>query len=211
MSMDDMEVVADRLVRSLIRRTPLEYTREIDNVTGKEARAPNRIFIEKVFGIRTAVVVPVAPDLETSAALLLQFDGRLEGSSYFLEFGAGLMLPSDFDSDDGLGGVLAQLGANYYLTQTNVSPYIGGGLSPRLTFGDFSGAGLTANGQFGLMFMRHASSRLYVEVRVDQNLLPLSRDTYDDDYYYMPGAMPPEDDDDAVWPTEFSLALGIGW
>lgn len=212
MSMDDMEVVSDRLTRSLIRRTPLEYTRELDNVTGKEARAPNRIFVEKVFGLRTAVVVPVASDLETTAGLMLQFDGRLEGSSYFLEFGAGIALPSDFDSDDGFGGVLAQIGASYYLTSTNVSPYVGGGFSPRLMFGDFTGAGLTANGQFGVMFMRQASSRLYVELRVDQNLLPLSRDTYDyDDYDYSTNMPRPEDEDDAVWPTEFSLAVGIGW
>jgi len=221
MSLDDMEQVSDRVASSLYRRTPLEYTQTIDNVTGKEMRAPNRMFAEKVFGLRTAVVMPFASGLDPTAGLLAEFDGRLEGTSYFLEFGAGFMIPSDLDDnydDDNatVGALMAHLGGSYYLSNSTVAPYLGGGVSPRIMFGDYSGAGFTVLGKVGLMFMRQSSSRLYVEVEVDQNLLPLSRDyDYYDNEVWNPDTMMYEatdrPDDSDVLPTELSLAVGIGW
>jgi hypothetical protein len=213
MSLDDLEVVSERIATSLHKRTEIEHTMTIDTVTAKEAARKNRMFAEKVIGIRTAVVVPLAADLSADPMLLAQFDSRLEGESYFLEFAAGLMLPSQFDTDDGIGGLVGHLGGSLYLTHTAVSPYVGAGVSPRLVFGDYSGAGLTANGHFGVMFMRHASSRLYAEIRVDQNLLPLSPDyDYDDEYYNSEtGMYEYTGSNDKIWPTEISLGVGIGW
>jgi hypothetical protein len=120
------------------------------------------------------------------------------------------MLPSNFDdggNSASVGGLVGQLGASYYLTHTSVSPYIGAGVSPRLLFGDYSGAGLTVGGQIGVMFMRQASTRIYVEGRVDQNVLPLSTSYYDD-YDIETGEYADGDD---VFPTEISIAVGIGW
>jgi hypothetical protein len=209
MSLDDMQAVSERIAISLHRRTELEHTQTLDNVTEKEAKRPTRTFAENVAGFRTAVVLPFAPDLDTAPMLLGQFDMRLEGRSYFIEFAAGLMLPSQFDGSESrasIGGLVGQLGASYYLSHTSVSPYVGGGLSPRLIFGDYNGAGLTVGGQFGLMFMRQASTRIYIEVRLDQNVLPLSTDygSYDE-YPYE------EISSDDVFPTELSFAVGIGW
>lgn len=211
MSLDDMQAVSERIAMALHRRTELEHTQTLDTVTEKEATRPTRTFAEKVAGFRTAVVLPFVPDYDPAPMLLGQFDLRLEGQSYFIEFAAGLMLPSDFD-DDGdrisVGGLVGQLGASYYLTHTSVSPYIGGGVSPRLMFGDYSGAALTVGGQFGVMFMRQSSTRIYAEVRLDQNVLPLSTDyrsEYDENGQYI------ELDSDDVFPTELSFAVGIGW
>jgi hypothetical protein len=210
-SLDDLEPVADRIAGSLIRRTPLEHTRELDNITEKEARAPNRLFAEKVFGARTGLVMPFGKDVHADPALFAMFDGRLETDSYFLEFGGGLMLPSQFDSDDeGIGGLLGLIGGAYYLSHTSVAPYLGAGLSPRLMLGAYSGAALTANGRFGVMFMRMSSSRIYVEVGVDQHLLPLSLDWRGERWDPETGTYTSVDDDD-VWPTELSAAVGIGW
>jgi len=211
LSLDDMQTVAERIAASLYRRTELEHTQTIDNVTEKEAKRPTRTFAEKVVGVRTAVVFPFAPDLDTAPMLLGQFDMRLEGQSYFIEFGAGLMLPSDFDDNSNrasVGGLVGQLGASYYLTHTSVSPYIGAGVSPRLLFGDYSGAGLTVGGQAGLMFMRQSSTRIYIEARLDQNVLPLSGRDYDS---YDPLTGDYDNGNDDVFPTELSFAVGIGW
>lgn len=208
MSLDDLEVVSERIAISLHRRTEMQHTMTIDNVTGKEATPKNRMFAEKVAGVRTGVVVPIAEDLSMDPMLLAQFDMRLEGESYFLEFALGLMLPSQFE-DGGIGGLVGHLGGSFYLSHTAVSPYVGAGVSPRLVFGDYSGAGLTANGHFGLMFMRHSSTRLYVEIRVDQNLLPLTPeyDYYDCEY----DGTNCDESGDKIWPTELSLGVGIGW
>jgi hypothetical protein len=212
MSLDDMEPVAERIARSLHKRTPLEETRDLDNITGKEARAPNRVFAEKVFGIRTGMALPVGKDVDADAALFLEFDGRLEGKSYFIEFGAGFMLPSQMDdSDEGIGGLISLIGGSFYLSETNVAPYLGAGLSPRIMLGAFSGAALTANGHIGLMFMRMSSSRIYAEIGVDQHLIPLAPDYYDDEYYDPDTGTYRSIDSDEVWPTELSVAVGVGW
>lgn len=210
MSLDDMQAVSDRVAISLHRRTELEHTQTLDNVTEKEATRPTRTFAEKVVGFRTGVIIPFVPDHDPAPMLLGQFDMRLEGQSYFIEFGVGLMLPSDFDGGGdrvSVGGLVGQLGASYYLTHTSVSPYIGAGLSPRLIGGDYNGAALAVGGQLGLMFMRQASTRIYIEARLDQNVLPLSTDfgsQYENGMYIEP-------DNDDVYPTELSIAAGIGW
>lgn len=211
MSLDDMEPVAERMASALHRRTPIENTRDLDNVTAKEARAPNRLFAEKVFGIRTGMALPFGKHVDADPALFAQFDGRLEGRSYFLEFAGGLMLPSQFGGDDeGIGGLVGLIGGAYYLSHTEVAPYLGMGLSPRIMFGAYSGAALTANGRLGLMFMRMSSSRIYIEAGVDQHLLPLSPDLFDDRYDPITDRYVDPDEDD-VWPTEASVAVGIGW
>jgi hypothetical protein len=131
----------------------MKYTRTIDNITGKEAHGSNRLFLEKIFGVRTAVMLPLAQHLHSDAALSLMFDGRLETDDYFLEFGAGFLLPSHEQSAS-LAALMLQFGASYYLTHSSVSPYIGAGVSPRAMLGDYAGAAFTVNAQLGLMFMR---------------------------------------------------------
>jgi hypothetical protein len=214
-SMDDMEPVADRIAAGLIRRTPLDQTRTRTNVIGNETHAPNRLFAEKVFGVRTGVVFPFARHLDTNASLTLEFDGRLESDApYFLEFAAGFMLPStSSDSNDGIGGLTTMLGASYYLGDGNVAPYIGGG-SPRIMLGSYEGVALTAHAQFGIMLMRWSSSRLYMELGIDQHVIGLRPEGYGDDSFdssngVATGSDP--DDPDKVWPTEFSVHAGIGW
>src|SRR5690606_15838981 len=103
------------------------------------------------------------------------FDARLEAKSYFLEFGAGVLLPSSsaYESEEQLayGGVVGEIGASYYLMHTDVSPYVGAGVMPRVL--SASPANLAVYGQAGFMFFRTSSSRLYAELRVAQNVTPM--------------------------------------
>jgi hypothetical protein len=208
-SLDDMEVVSERIAASLARRTPLQHTRTIGTVIGREAQAPNRLFLEKIFGARVAGTYILARHLEKRAALSLMFDGRLETADYFLEFGAGFLISSPSNQDSAsLGALLMQLGGSYYLGHGSVSPYVGIGVSPRIAFGDYEGIGFTANGQLGVMFLREASTRFYLELRVDQNLMPL--EPRFNDYTYVDG-VPVIDHRGKVLPTELSVAAGIGW
>jgi hypothetical protein len=202
LSLDDMEVVSERIAVALVRRTDTKYTRSIDTITGKEARAGNRLFLEKIFGLRTAVIQPLAKHLHSTAALSLMFDGRLETDDYFLEFGAGFLVPSGARSSS-LAALMLQFGASYYLTHSSVSPYLGVGASPRIMLGDYAGTALTVNAQLGLMFMRESSTRMYVELRVDQHLLPLNSGWSDSSDLPYTGP--------SVRPTEFGFAAGIGW
>ncbi|MBI5511977.1 MAG: hypothetical protein HY903_24735 [Deltaproteobacteria bacterium] len=205
-SLDDMEQVAERLAKALVNRTTPEATRTIHNVTRTEGRAPNRTYSEKVMGLKTAFILPMARGLEFQPAMSLQFDGRFEGELGFLEFGIGLTLPTMTDDDkDSLGGLFAEFGGSYYLADANVSPYVGGGVIPRLYWGVGDGGVRAAlYGQGGVMFMRESSTRLYTELRVAQNVLPYTSSGYD----YITDQPKPKHD---YYPTEVSLQVGIGW
>lgn len=196
MSLDDMEFVAERIARALYGRKPLRETRTLGSVTAAEGRAPNRTFVEKVMGFKLNTTQPIASGKDFDTHMSLLFDGRLESERYFLEFGAGLVLPTGSrESDVQYGGLIAEMGASYYLANANVSPYVGAGLAPSILAGDdVGGLRLAAYGQAGVMALRESSSRVYSELRVGQFLLPFEGEN--GRRYY---------------PTELTLGLGIGW
>jgi len=210
LSLDDMEVVSERVAAALWRRTPIENTRSIDNITGKEGRAPNRLFLEKIFGARFAMVLPVANHLDPQATMLIGFDARLEQHDYFFELGAGLLVPNEVDHKRSISGLVGQLGGSYYLSHTSISPYVGAGLSPRIFFGMYEGVGMAVNAHVGLMFMRESSTRIYLEFQIDQNLISASPES---SYYYdnFSSASGNSVVRRNVLPTEFSLAAGLGF
>jgi hypothetical protein len=189
-SLDDMELVSQRMAAALATRAGALAQRG----------PPRRAHTEKLFGARFALVMPQARRLETQASLLGQFDVRLERNRYFIELAAGFWLPSQTNARQGLGGFVGHVGASYYLLQdSSVSPYIGLGVSPRWFAGEYKGPGLALNAHVGVMFMREAPTRLYAELRVDQNLMRArSRD---------------RDAEDAreVLATELSIAVGLGF
>jgi hypothetical protein len=202
-SWDDLPEVSARLARALHERVPPEKTRTLSTVTQRETRSPARVAAEEVVGFKTFLDRPLGSGFEP--ILGLGFDARFEQERYFLEFGFGMLISSDSThSRDGYGGLYSEFGASYYLASANVSPYVGAGLSPRLVWsgGESSPANLAAWGQLGVMFLRTSSTRIYVDLRLTQNLLPLQRDMGDE----LPGAP-----DDMRYPTEVSLGVGLGW
>ena len=204
-SLDDMEPISVRLARALVRRTSPELTRTLRDVTKREGQAPNRTFTEKVMGLKTAVIWPRAGDETFDASISLQFDGRLEKQWGFLEFGAGVVIPTDGTDRDGLGGVFAEFGGSLYVVEADVSPYIGAGVLPRLYFtSDGGGANAAAYGQVGIMFMRESSSRLYAELRVMQSLTPIEEDENWD-------SLTGETYTQSIHPLEIALQIGVGW
>ena len=61
------------------------------------------------------------------------------------------------------------------------------------------------------MFMRSSSTRIYAELQIDQNLIPLSpASRYEYDYNTNTGSYG-TDGRKKVLPTELSLAVGIGF
>lgn len=198
-SLDDMELVSLRMAAALVQRAPVQ-SRGGGPAPG-QAERPKRLYAEKLFGVRFAVVMPVARHLETQASLLSQFDVRLERGHYFIELAAGFWLPSETNTRQGLGGWVGQLGGSYYLARESVSPYIGLGISPRWFAWEFRGAGLAINAHVGVMFMRELSTRMYAELRVDQNLMrPHQRAGSED-----------SSGSRDVLPTELSAAVGLGF
>lgn len=207
-SLDDMEQVMTRLARALIWRQPVLGTMTLDTVTVTEGKRPNRTFSERVVGLKTGLTYAVAAGKSLSPMMSLQFDTRLEGRVYFVEFGAGVTIPADSATNrTQMGGVFAEFGGSYYLNNDSTSLYVGGGVSPRLFLsGDDGGARCAFYGQAGVMFMRESSTRLYAEIRVSQNVLPYSEREYD-----AYSGLSSSSSDRNYYPTEFALQLGVGW
>ncbi len=205
-SLDDVQPVSVRLARALVRRTTPEETRTIRDVTKRETQRPNRTFTEKVMGLKSAVAWPRASGITFDPSLSLQFDGRLETSAGFLEFGAGAVIPTNGSDRDGLGGVFAEFGGSLYLSETSASPYVGIGFVPRLYFTSHGGGAQAAGyAQAGVMFMRESSSRVYVEFRATQSLTPIEEDSgYD---YYTGASLGTR----KLYPRELGLQVGVGW
>jgi hypothetical protein len=199
-SIDDMEPVADRIAASLYTQTPLEETRTRHNVTGIETRRSNRMFSEKVFGFRSGVTWPMGRHVDPRASIDLEFDCRLDADAYFLEFAGGFLIPSSDRGASTISGLTLMIGGSYYLTEDDIAPYIGAGLSPRIMSGGVDGAGLAVRLQLGLMLMRWSSSRLYGELGVDQHLIGISSYEYGTTSSWS-----------HVWPTELSFRVGVGW
>jgi hypothetical protein len=220
-TLDDLEPVSDRVARSLVNRLPLDETQTIDDVTINETKARNRTFVEKVLGIKTVVSWPVDFTHRYEPSVGLMFDGRLEGKQYFLEFGVGFLIPpslGDAERHAEIGGLIAEIGASYYLAHTSVSPYIGGGITPRLIALDHAlysgeghaGANVALYAQAGLMFMRESSSRVYVDFRIGQNVMPLRYSGYCDSYEVSYGECR-NTGRGSYYPLELGLEAGIGW
>ncbi len=201
-SHDDLDVVTERMAKALwLEVTPRE-TRTPETVTRQETRPTNRVSSEKVMGLKASYIQGFATDLKLKPMLGFGFDGRIESDIYFIEFGVGVLIPAQSysPSREGYGGVYSEFGASLYLTQSDVSPYVGAGFLPRFIITDENaGAQFAAYGQLGLMFMRSSSTRLYVDVRAAQSLTPVS---FGDHY---------ENDDTDARPFELGLQVGIGW
>jgi hypothetical protein len=211
--LDDVQPAANRMSQALVKRTSIEQTMTIKNVTQSEGRAHNRTFTEKVMGFKTSLTTPFTSDLELAPMLALQFDGRFETDSYFLEFGAGATIPTDSNDRRGYGGLFAEFGGSAYLGPEGTPLYLGAGIIPRLFFSsDAGGVAAAVYGQVGLMFMRTSSTRLYIELRVAQNAMPIKFKTSTK----LPVA--PTNSSGSVYtseiskyPTELALQVGIGW
>lgn len=207
--LDDIEPTSDRLAKALVAQRAPSKTVTPDNVTRTEAKRPNRTWSDKVTGFKTGFTYPIGWSEEISPMMNAGFALRVEGAQHFLEFGVGLTLPATPDSPDRLtyGGVYGEIGASFYLTHSSTSPYAGFGVMPRLMSRTVTN--LAPYGQAGVMFFRESTTRLYLDLRVAQNLLPVgfegdtSYDSSTDHYTSTP--------ERRLYPTELTLHVGIGW
>jgi hypothetical protein len=202
--LDDVEPASDRLAKSLVHKRPPTETRTLDNVTTTEGIAPKRVSTARVAGFKGGFVYPIGWKERLQPMMSVGFDLRLEGENHFLELGVGFAVPAGTESAAAYGGLWSEIGASFYLMHEATSPYIGLGLMPRLMSKDVTN--LAAYGQGGMMFFRDASTRLYTDLRIAQNLLPVGFSGCDPDVapYTVCGTR-------RLYPTEISLNIGLGF
>jgi len=213
-SLDDMEPVAERLATAVSAETSTDETRTHRNVTGRETQAKNRVFNEKVVGIKAQLDMPFAKDVKIAPPVGLGVNFKLEADAWFMEFGAGFLIPTPAEDDQAtMGGLVSEIGGSFYITDSEVSLYAGAGAMPRILFsrGGEAGANIALYGQFGAMFARSSSSRFYTDLRVAQNVtkVPLAIEIAPADPLDVFGEA--TYDRFTAYPTEIILEFGIGW
>ena len=214
-SLDEMEIAVARLARSLAWRQPMF------DAPGMPAPAAASTLPQspqpptsypKAFGMKTALIFPLASGRSIAPMMAAQFDGRMGNRDSFIEFGVGAAIPSSASSGSDvieMGGVFVELGGSFYLSDGPIAPYLGAGLSPRIWIVDnpnisdgSSGATCVAYGQAGITFTRDSRARVYAELRVNQYILGLANKVATADGTQTNGT---------YHPTELALQLGIGW
>ncbi len=198
-SLDDAVPVCQRLSEALVHKSDPVSLVDRHSVTSFEATAsaqPNRLGPEAILGVKTIFAMPLA-STGVNPIGGVAFDARFEFERFFFEVGGGILIPAVVSSSNATyGGLTSEIGASYYLAETDTAPYVGGGLQPRIVFSG-SVFNLAPYAQVGVMFSRKSSTRFYVDARVSQNLLPVTST------YGLSGG--------SVYPTELALQLGIGW
>jgi hypothetical protein len=206
-TLDDLEPGSERLARALRGHQSTSETRTIDNVTLTEKTPPNRLGSQKVAGFKGSFTYPVGWGNSISPMMSASFDLKLESLNHFIQFGIGFTIPAG-DYDYSYGGVFVDIGGSFYLSQASTAPYVGFGVMPGL-MSSSSVASLVAYGQAGLMMFREGATRMYADVRVGQNLLPLTFTTYPEGDSYTTAF--PEPVEKALFPTEITLSIGMGF
>ncbi|MFT3840682.1 MAG: hypothetical protein QM723_27075 [Myxococcaceae bacterium] len=196
--LEEAPTLVPRLADSVYRQVPLEETRDRHNVSLAESQGGAlRVGNQRMLGVKLSFGAPVSGNASFNGMGSIGFDARFEREHYFVELGANLILPGP-GTNKSYGGAGADLGIDYFITNSDTAFYFGGGILPRLLFSDGMNSPLNVAPylQLGLLFDRSARMRLYADVRVAQNLLPVRE-----------GSGTPVD----TYPTELTVQVGIGW
>ena len=208
--LDDVEPTSERIAKALVSHEATGATQTIDTVTKTEGRRPNRTWSEKVTGFKAGFTYPIGWGHEISPMMNAGFSARVEGGEHFLEFGVGVILPANASDAQHrtYGGVYGDIGANFYLAHSSTSPYLGFGVMPRLMSSEVTN--LAPYVQSGLMFFRESSTRMYLDLRVAQNVLPVGFSGSGGQYDSASGSYT-STPELHLYPTELTLHVGVGW
>jgi hypothetical protein len=212
------EVAAPRLADALTGRRSMADTANYGNVIGSEARPPEKRSGEFVIGGGIAGISMPAADVVMAPAVNLFAFYETTDWGIGLQFHARDADPSSYQPATFVG---LSVGARYYLSDKNIAPLIGGGMSVlRLeeyqhvggNTNQLTGSGISAYGEVGLEFFRLHKTHLIATVRADAPFYKLHRNS--DTTYYFDGvsAVPAAPVGASTrYDVPISLNLGIGF
>jgi hypothetical protein len=178
-SIEEVEVAAPRIADAIVHGVPLVETEKVDNLVGPETRQPKSKagkvhFALGLLGMAPPLNVGVSP----SPGMIL--DTHYETGSQRLEltgsfrFAAG----SGDNTNPQASAVLFSIGTRYFTSDTDFSPYVGGGLSwgyyelklpasDSIGYTDAQSSGLGAYVDAGFEILRTHHAHLALGARVD--------------------------------------------
>jgi hypothetical protein len=202
---EEVPVGAPRIAQAIVLDVPTESTQKVDNLVGEETRAPKPKPGTTHFALGLIGVLPPL-DQALSPAPGVDIDVHHETGDGRWEFGGSMRFGADGgnNSAPSMGFFMLGMGGKHFTSDSDVSPYIGGGLTwtylhlsaPGLGFqGD--GNGLGAYGEVGLEVMRTHHAHIAFGARLDVPFFSLNDNgsVYDSNgnftfvatkYYYAP-------------------------
>lgn len=209
----DIEESSERIAKSLFNKIPVSETMTATTVTRREGMGHNKLFSEKVSGVKMSGLYPLdASETEKMNAMVtIGYNMKMESEKFFLEFGAGATLPGGmFERDTrSYGGNYFELGVSGYPVRNNFLLYVGGGVKPFFNWLRDLEMGLAPYAHIGFISPRRYKARFYAAFVVAQNIIPVTTEvrTLVEDSYYTDYDYKYVDS----YPTEVGIQFGIGF
>ncbi|HEX7510556.1 MAG TPA: hypothetical protein VF335_04600, partial [Chitinivibrionales bacterium] len=206
----DIEESTERIALSLFQKLSIEKTRGMYNITRREGMGYNQLYAHRSKGFKMGLLKPVSKDTTFSTIVSLGFDYKVDLNRYYLEFGVGGRLPTGLavDTVRNYGGNYFELGGGYYIADAPFGVFAGAGLIPFFNWGDINGSFLAVPlyVQIGISTPRNSSVRFFGDLRIAQNLIPVTTGSWTSSDYYSSGLKKRQD-----YPTEIGFEMGISW
>ncbi len=154
-SMEESAVAAPRLAASLVYDHPLEDSPRVDNLPGEETRKNEKKPGEFLWGV--GLVGASLPTADSYAAPGIELTGYYETPRYAFGFSARGAETGNATTDSSFASL--STGGRSFTSDTNFSPFVGGGLELIMIDVDqgdehVDGSGLGAFGEVGVEMMR---------------------------------------------------------
>ena len=129
---EDLDIVIRRLARGIATGQKAGATATVENITATETRTPRRRASFSSMGMRAGYMWPTGSSWGgVSKMIVIDFVYRYETNKWELEVIPLLGFRGSGDEDNGNGAfdwTIFDFSFHYFLTPTDVSPYVGGGL-----------------------------------------------------------------------------------
>ncbi len=211
----DIEESTERMAQSIFQKIPPEKTRTPSTITRAEGVQNNKLFQEKISGIKMGgIYTTIYSSLKLSAMISIGYNMKMESDNFFAEFGAGALLPSGFLSTKGnlYGGNYFEIAVSRYITDHAFPVFVGGGVVPYFNWlSDFQ-LGIMPFLHIGLMSSRAYRTRFFTAFALSQNVLPVQiskhTETGNTTIWGDPETVTTYQ---TAYPTQFNFQFGIGW
>ena len=221
-SLDELDTAIAMLAHALVWRRPIPRDQVMDeSAAGQEASyevpavpetPPDPKVPRGAYGPKVGIAIPQSSGKTFSPGIFAEFDGRYGPRDYFLEFGAGLMIPTDNQYNSSTIQVttgFVELGGSYYLWQGSSALYLGGGVAPavwssQVNLDSHTSATCSVFGQVGFNLTRDSRFRIYGEFRFSQLILAVAHPISDGTGYATTIS-------DPYRPMLLTIEGGLGW
>jgi hypothetical protein len=206
-AIEEVSVAAPRIADSIVRGTTLRDTETVDNLVGEETRNPKA----KPGKVHVAIgILGVLPPLSQGVGPAPGANLELHYETSAYEIGGGMRFGGGAASSGSpsMGFFGLWIGGRYFTSNTDFSPFVGGGLSwsllkLRLPDGRFDGdnSGLGAFAEGGVEIMRTHHAHLAFGLRFDLPFFELNNRANSQNIggYMTPNVTPAGSTGPSVW------------